>query len=168
VSTILLFREAWLTGHSIIAVHGIEACSPTTWTAYERDAEPRGRARNWLVDEDMLPSIVPQARIWVFDYNSRYSSDAQDVRIEDLGKVFLSFLSDRKHELGTRPIVFIGSCFGGIVVAQVGFPKHAPSRNIFFEYASWANTFIPRHFRELHVRVTYTGSYCSPQKVLSS
>ncbi|EPE31353.1 alpha/beta-Hydrolase [Glarea lozoyensis ATCC 20868] len=106
------------TNVDIIAVHGIETCSPTTWTAYERDEEPRGRKINWLVDDDMLPSVVPNARIWVFDYNSRYSRDAQEVGIKDLGAVFLRFLWDKKHELGTRPIVFIGSCFGGILITQ--------------------------------------------------
>lgn len=117
MSAVLLFQEALLTQNSIIAVHGIETCSPKTWTAFEQDEEPRGREVNWLTDEDMLPSVVPQARIWVFDYNSRYSSNAQVIRIKNLGDIFLSFISMEK--LGTRPIVFIGSCFGGLIIAQV-------------------------------------------------
>jgi hypothetical protein len=99
-------------------VHGIETCSPHTWIAYERDSDPRGREVNWLVDEDMLHHVIPQARIWAFDYNSRYSNEAQVVRIKDLAGVFLGFIKDRATELAARPIVFIGSCFGGIVVAQ--------------------------------------------------
>ena len=100
-------------------MHGLETCSPTTWTAFERDEEPRGRKYNWLSDEDMLPYEVPQARIWVFDYNSRYSREGQNISIKDLGQIFLEHISTEKV-LGTRPIVFIGSCFGGIVIAQVG------------------------------------------------
>lgn len=100
-------------------MHGIETCSPRTWIAYERESDPKGREVNWLADENMLHHVVPQARIWVFDYNSRYSKDAQVVRIKDLAGVFLDFIKDRSTELGTRQIVFIGSCFGGIVVAQV-------------------------------------------------
>lgn len=68
----------------------------------------------------MLPLMVPQARIWVFDYNARYSSDGQAIGIKNLGEIFLEHLSMQK--LGRRPIVFIGSCFGGIVIAQVGMP----------------------------------------------
>lgn len=112
-----------MTPDSIVAVHGIQTCSPNTWIAYESDKYSRGRQVNWLTDEDMLPRVMPHARIWVFDYNSRYSSDAQVIRIKELGDVFLQFMWDRRDELGKRPIIFIGSCFGGIVIAQVFLPK---------------------------------------------
>ena len=107
---------------SIIAVHGIETCSPQTWVAYERDEEPRGRAVNWLYDEDMLPAVLPQARIWTYDYNSScYSDNAQEVDVLGLGTVLFEILLGARDEgVGERPLIFIGSCFGGIVVAQVG------------------------------------------------
>lgn len=89
--------------------------------AYERDEEPRGRAMNWLSDEDMLPNMVPQARIWAYDYNSNcYSDNAQEIDILALGYTFLEILRGAQDEgVGKRMLVFIGSCFGGIVVAQV-------------------------------------------------
>ncbi|KAI9672821.1 MAG: hypothetical protein M1831_000257 [Alyxoria varia] len=104
----------------IIAVHGIETQSPKTWTAYERDEEPRGRAVNWLHDENMLPRVLPQARMCTYDYNSRcYSDNAQEVDILDLGQTFLEVLCTAYHKhIGRRPLAFVGSCFGGIVVAQ--------------------------------------------------
>lgn len=68
----------------------------------------------------MLPEVIPQARIWVYGYNSNcYSDDAQDVDILGLGVNFLEFLWMEK-DIGKRPLVFIGSCFGGVIVAQVG------------------------------------------------
>lgn len=77
----------------IIAVHGIETQSPRTWIAYEHDHEPRGRATDWLCDEDMLPKVVPQARIWAYDYNSNcYSDNAQEIDVLGLGDSFLEML----------------------------------------------------------------------------
>ena len=104
-------------------MHGIETESPKTWIAYEKDEEPKGRAINWLCDDDMLPKILPQARIWVYNYNSNcYSDNAPEVDILGLGESFLERLWFAKSEdVGNRPIAFVGSCFGGIVVAQVRF-----------------------------------------------
>jgi hypothetical protein len=72
----------------------------------------------------MLPHVVPQARIWVFDYNSNYSTNAPKVKLTAIGQNLLALIWDSKEGLGTRPFVFIGSCFGGLVVAQVGRPEH--------------------------------------------
>lgn len=106
---------------SIIAVHGIETHSPKTWTAYEQDKEPRGHATNWLCDENMLPDIMPQARIWAYDYNSNcYSNNAQHIDILGLGTTFLEILlGAQDRDVGKRSLIFIGSCFGGIIIAQV-------------------------------------------------
>lgn len=91
-----------------------------TWTAYERDEEPRGRSVNWLCDEDMLPKIIPEARIWAYNYNSNcFNDNAQEIDIAGLGEAFLGLLENDVYSFGDRPLIFIGSCFGGIVVAQV-------------------------------------------------
>ena len=110
-----------LRNGSIVAVHGIETQSPKTWTAYEHEKEPRGRATNWLCDEDMLPNVVPQARIWAYDYNSNcYSDGAPEIDILALGDTFLEMLRGAQDKgVGTRTLIFIGSCFGGILIAQV-------------------------------------------------
>jgi hypothetical protein len=102
-------------------VHGIETHSPKTWIAYERDKEPKGRATNWLCDEDMLPNVMPQARIWAYDYNSScFLDNAQQVDILGLGETFLEVLWGAMHkDVGRRLLLFVGSCFGGIVIAQV-------------------------------------------------
>ena len=106
-----------LRTNSIIAVHGIETTSPRTWT-YRQDKVTDGSGVNWLSDEDMLPGVVPQARIWVFDYNSNYTESAQEVYIGGVGETLLKSI-EHEDTLGKRPLVFIGSCFGGLVVAQV-------------------------------------------------
>lgn len=77
----------------------------------------------------MLPEVIPQARIWVYDYNSNcYTDDAQQVDILDLGESFLDLLcSEKQRGIGKRPLIFIGSCFGGVLVAQVGISLYALS-----------------------------------------
>lgn len=68
----------------------------------------------------MLPNVMPQARIWVYDYNSNYSNNAQHIDILGLGTTFLEILlGAQDRDVGKRPLIFIGSCFGGIVIAQV-------------------------------------------------
>ncbi|KAL8819763.1 MAG: hypothetical protein Q9191_007661 [Dirinaria sp. TL-2023a] len=87
---------------------------------HHEEKEPKGRAINWLCDDDMLPRMIPSARIWVYDYNSNcYSDNAQQVDILGLGETFLESLWIAKDQgVGRRPLIFIGSCFGGIVVVQ--------------------------------------------------
>ncbi|KAM3077065.1 hypothetical protein ACMFMF_004980 [Clarireedia jacksonii] len=106
------------TNVDIIAVHGIETISPKTWIAYQQDTEPRGHACNWLEDDNMLPSVIKGARIWAFDYNSNYSHNAQTVWINGLATTLLNCIKDRHDDFKSRNIVFVGSCFGGIVVAE--------------------------------------------------
>ena len=57
---------------------------------YEREQEPRGRQVNWISDEDMLPKVVPRARIWAYNYNSNCFSD-------DMPKADLLVLADVDH-----------------------------------------------------------------------
>ncbi|OBT50883.1 hypothetical protein VE04_08686, partial [Pseudogymnoascus sp. 24MN13] len=66
----------------------------------------------------MLPSVVKGARIWAFDYNSNYSHDAQTVKIDGLAVALLNCMKDRCGDFESRKIIFIGSCFGGVVVAE--------------------------------------------------
>ena len=77
----------------------------------------------------MLPKVVPQARIWVYDYNSNcYSDNAQEVDILDLGQTFLEILwIERSEDFGRRPLIFVGSCFGGIVIVQVRLRLCSPA-----------------------------------------
>ena len=89
--------------------------SPSKMTMSQRGAI------NWLCDDVMLPKVLPQARIWVYNYNSNcYFDNAPEVDILGLGESFLERLWLAKSEdVGNRLIAFVGSCFGGIVVAQV-------------------------------------------------
>ena len=71
----------------------------------------------------MLPRVIPEAHIWAYNYNCNcYSDNAQEVDIQGLGNSLLEILLARLENVERRLLVFIGSCFGGIVVAQVYTP----------------------------------------------
>ena len=67
----------------------------------------------------MLPSVVPQARIWVYYNSNCYSDGAQEIDTQRQGNSFLEMIFAKLDGIGTRPIILIGPCYGGIVVAQV-------------------------------------------------
>ncbi|RDW57837.1 hypothetical protein BP5796_12638 [Coleophoma crateriformis] len=111
------------TNVDIVAVHGLETWSPRTWIGQKDYGTPNaGKEVNWLSDPDMLHENIPGAKIWVYDYNSNYSRDAPETRLEDVGSLFLDSLM--AEEIGKRPLVFIGSCFGGIVIVQALVKAH--------------------------------------------
>lgn len=62
--------------HSIVAIHGIGAHPDDTWCKnVGTDREGRPRYVNWLEDAGMLPSIVPDARIMRYGYESQWFGD---------------------------------------------------------------------------------------------
>ncbi|KAH6705268.1 hypothetical protein BKA61DRAFT_492791, partial [Leptodontidium sp. MPI-SDFR-AT-0119] len=68
-----------------------------------------------------------------FDYNSNYSHDAQTVRVNSLAATLLNCIKDRCDDFESRKIVFIRSCFGGIVVAKA---KDKRKKAVFNQTAS--------------------------------
>ena len=54
---------------------------------------------NWLSDEDMLPRIVPSAKIFTFSWDSDYYSNAPVVRIRDVADTLLRKLQDKRNEV---------------------------------------------------------------------
>jgi hypothetical protein len=63
-----------LTAHSIVAIHGIGAHPDDTWRMKTTTNEVSHYV-NWLEDPNMLPSIVPNARIMRYGYMSEWFGD---------------------------------------------------------------------------------------------
>jgi hypothetical protein len=101
--------------------------SPRTWE-HKKDG---GGAANWLVDADMLPAVIPNARIFTYDWDANYFRDAAVETLLGHGKTLLNLVAQRPGpDVATRPLLFIASCFGGLILAQVGrLVDHAGSDN---------------------------------------
>ncbi|RYO74782.1 hypothetical protein DL766_009322 [Monosporascus sp. MC13-8B] len=58
---------------SIIAIHGLGTESPRTWEFKRKDGSG---VVNWLSDSTMLPAVVPEARIFTYDWDANYFENA--------------------------------------------------------------------------------------------
>ncbi|EXA53652.1 hypothetical protein FOVG_01387 [Fusarium oxysporum f. sp. pisi HDV247] len=105
-----------VAGHTtidIIAIHGLGTESPRTWE-FKRS---EGRVVNWLADEDMLPATVPEARIFTYDWNANYFQDAPVQTLLSHADTLLAHIAETR-DVKSRPIIFIASCFGGLVLIE--------------------------------------------------
>lgn len=77
---------------SIVAVPGIGAHPDRTWTMKTRE----GKWVNWLVDAEMLPRQLPNARIMRFGYRSEWSgpkeAETKKTRVHDVANMLLEGL----------------------------------------------------------------------------
>lgn len=97
----------------IVAVHGLNGHREETWTDENKIL--------WL--RDLLPSKLPNARIWTWGYDSRthiksYQEHLTTKKLYDHGRELFYDLDSERREDGTqqRPIIFIAHSLGGIVV----------------------------------------------------
>lgn len=70
----------------------------------------------------MLPAAVPEARIYTYNWDADYLHDAPAQNLRDHAATLLTLISEhRRHEQTPekRPIIFIASCFGGLVLIEV-------------------------------------------------
>jgi hypothetical protein len=115
-------KDASDTDIDIIAIHGLDTKSPDTWTWKAK--HPRDNV-NWLADPEMLPSQVGAARIFTCNWPADLLQPSELVqkRIEEYALLLLDaidrelFAADTTRREG-RPVFFIASCLGGIVLAK--------------------------------------------------
>ncbi|KAJ4382592.1 hypothetical protein N0V86_001814 [Didymella sp. IMI 355093] len=72
-SGLKVLREAPAAAESIdvVAVHGLGAHPDDSWCKNAGTAE-EPRWRNWLIEDDMLPAVAPNARIMRYGYESQW------------------------------------------------------------------------------------------------
>jgi hypothetical protein len=72
----------------------------------------------------MLPAIAPEAMIFTYDWDANYAKDAPVQSLLGHADNLLALVAEMQGSR-TRPIIFIASCFGGIVLAEVssGWPR---------------------------------------------
>jgi hypothetical protein len=121
------------TDVDIIAIHGLNTKSPDTWTWRRQKSlqAPLGRANqpeedgvNWLQDPRMLPAKVGSARIFTCDWPAELLQPVNLVqkRIDEYARLLLDGiqrqLSAENSAGKDRPLFFIASCLGGIILIQ--------------------------------------------------
>ncbi|KAK1974641.1 peptidase C14 [Colletotrichum cereale] len=108
------------TDIDIIAVHGLDTNSPETW-----EDRSKGKSTvNWLADKGMLPQEVSRARIFTCDWPADLFRDpnVEENRMDELARLLLEGILGRPQATDkqpkNRPILFIASCFGGIILMK--------------------------------------------------
>lgn len=113
------YKEKMDKGVDIIAIHGLDTKSPDTWEF----KTPLGGKVNWLKDGHMLPAEVTNVRIFTCDWPAQMfeTIDSEQDTIEELARLLLAAIRERAHQAqedGNRPILFIASCLGGIILMK--------------------------------------------------
>ncbi|KAM0278410.1 hypothetical protein ACHAQH_005165 [Verticillium albo-atrum] len=99
----------------IIAVHGLGSDVDWAWTW--KDPENTGHYVKWLEDPAMLPAIIPDSRILLYNYDSRWHANAPKVRLSLCGEDLIRTVRDcREGATASRPIIFVGHSLGGNVI----------------------------------------------------
>ncbi|KAI0855015.1 ARM repeat-containing protein [Xylaria cubensis] len=101
----------------IVAIHGLDTHSPKTWVAW-KDGDSTLEV-HWLKDEEMLPSVIKNARISTYDWNANYDHDSPDDTLLGHADGLLESLRIQRSENESNdPIIFVASCFGGLLLIK--------------------------------------------------
>ncbi|KAG8843513.1 hypothetical protein FRB91_003310, partial [Serendipita sp. 411] len=104
----------------VVAVQGLGSAYPHTWVGKERSrrawfsrSKPEINKVMWL--KEYLPKDFPAARIMAFEYNSRWLYEADFQGLEEHASALLDALVEQRQHSFSRPILFIGHSYGGLV-----------------------------------------------------
>ncbi|KAF7502799.1 hypothetical protein GJ744_005036 [Endocarpon pusillum] len=119
-----LDRDDADTDIDIIAIHGLDTTSRDTWT-WKSPQDPKNKEKwvNWL-HPGMLPECVDWARIFMCDWPAGLLEPPGSVKktIEEYALLLLEGIQRELFKDGARrqdrPIVFIASCLGGIILTK--------------------------------------------------
>jgi hypothetical protein len=143
------------TDIDIIAVHGLDTMSPDTWTW--RSNNPDDPDVNWLANEEMLPSRVGRARIFTCDWPADLLQDSKSIpkTMKEFARLLLAGIQNmrikymnQRRATENRPILFIASCLGGIILMEaLIIADHDQSNYISLRRATGAIVFLATPFR---------------------
>lgn len=110
----------------IIAIHGLDTKSPDTWTwksnkrkAADRNEEETETDLNWLANASMLPKVAGKARIYTLNWPSKLLDHSPTpTTLEESAEFLLNEVTRHIGANTSRPIIFIASCLGGIILLK--------------------------------------------------
>lgn len=115
-----------LTGDSIIAVHGLNPWGNPDH-AFDTWRKPKGLHGDlWLRDE--LPKTIPNARIFLYQYDSNPAFGNSRERFVHQANDLLERMHIKRTEHSHRPIVLLGHSLGGILIKQALVNAHSNTR----------------------------------------
>lgn len=116
LSLVNSFEDETKPDVDIIAIHGLDTKSPDTWIWKSKGAADV----NWLSDKYMLPSRVGPARIFTCDWPAGMfqESNMTQMTIKESARLLLAGIQKVHTQEVQRPILFIASCLGGIILMQ--------------------------------------------------
>ncbi|KAH8769122.1 hypothetical protein F5883DRAFT_714206 [Diaporthe sp. PMI_573] len=91
----------------IVLVHGLNGDSYTTWTE-----------DTVFWPHDLLPNVLPKARIMTFGYNANLFVETGCGDIHDFAETLISEVLMERSGCESRPLVFIGHSMGGLVIKR--------------------------------------------------
>ncbi|PMD25421.1 hypothetical protein NA56DRAFT_435063 [Hyaloscypha hepaticicola] len=112
---------------------GYSPSNPNIDFVFVHGLNPRGRRNHayetWTYAEgrapwpyELLPQDFPNARIWIFGYNSNVTSGGSGANISDHANSLLNVLQRMREESpedpSRIPIIFLGHSLGGLVIKQ--------------------------------------------------
>ncbi|KAF8855240.1 hypothetical protein BDZ45DRAFT_553210, partial [Acephala macrosclerotiorum] len=106
----------------IVAVHGLTGDAYNTWT--DKDTKVL-----WL--RDILPTRLPEARIWSFGYSADVYKSLGTGNFDDFARALLESLRGRRFLPLKRKIIFICHSMGGLVVKKALILASGPDRDRF-------------------------------------
>ncbi|KAH8621494.1 alpha/beta-Hydrolase [Alternaria alternata] len=103
---------------SIIAVHGLNPRSSSSHAADTWEKE----GHSWL--KESLPKLTPNARIWMYSYNSTVVYGKDKSSFVQKADEFLERIRVKRIEDPKRPLVLIGHSLGGLLLEQALVNAH--------------------------------------------
>jgi hypothetical protein len=91
-------------------MHGLDAQSPKTWIAWEKEDDPDSGDVNWLCNKHMLPQSMNYARILTYDWNANYDTTASSDRFLGHADTLLDRVYVNREELVGRYVLRFGYC----------------------------------------------------------
>jgi hypothetical protein len=70
----------------------------------------------------MLPAAIPQARIYTYDWDANCFLAAPVQTLLGHADNLLALVAGERGSR-VRPIIFVASCFGGLILAEVSYAK---------------------------------------------